>query len=460
MRVRLRICPATVLASVRLVAIRVYLDSLGCKLNQCERDTLAGQFIAAGYEVVPDPAEADLCVLNSCAVTHSAVGKSRRRLRALRRANPAARLVVTGCLAGLVRQDRTGAGAAGLGGVKPDLVVPNAQKESLVARVQDRWGDEWSPAGRAEPDWEAVRPRTRPLVKIQDGCDNACAYCIVHRLRGPQRSRPRDEIVAEVLALQAQGCHEVVLTGVHVGAYGRERGESLAGLVRALLAATDSKNPPRLRLSSIEPWDLSPAFFALWQDPRLCRHLHLPLQSGCDATLARMGRHYTTAQYAAWVAQARAAIPGLAVTTDVIAGLPGETADEHAASAAFCAQTAFARTHVFSYSARPGTPAAGMPDQVPPRVRRARADELKAIGRRSAAAFARSFAGQTLEVVVEKRRARGPGVEGWWTGLTDNYLRVYLESARALSNTRRAVRLCEPLAGGLRGELVEDGTEE
>jgi threonylcarbamoyladenosine tRNA methylthiotransferase MtaB len=400
-------------------------------------------------------------VLNSCAVTQLAERKTRRRLRALRRANPAARLVLTGCYADLVQ---TGRAAAGLPGVELDLVVPNADKEGLVSHVQESLGGERTPVlpegAVPEGSRELVWFRTRPLVKIQDGCDNACAYCIVHDLRGRQRSRPRDEIAAEVLALRGRGCHEAVLTGVHVGAYGRERGESLVGLVRHLLAALgppDDSPDFRLRLSSIEPWDLAPAFLALWQDSRLCRHLHLPLQSGCDTTLARAKRPYTTAQYAAWVEQARAAIPGLAVTTDLIAGLPGETPDEHAASAAFCKRMRFARLHVFTYSERPDTPAAEMPDPVPVHERRVRAAQLKAIGRESAAAFRRQFLGQTLAVVVEKRRARRPGVEGWWTGLTDNYLRVYVRSERALGNTVCAVRLVAPLAGGLRGELVENG---
>lgn len=445
---------------------RVYLESLGCKLNQCERDKLAGRFAAAGYEVVLDAARADLCVLNSCAVTQLAEHKSRRRLRALRRANPAARLVLTGCFANRVALDQAGSDPAGFDPAGIDLVVPNVHKDALVSCVQQALAGEELRAlplpAPSEARPEALRPRTRPLVKVQDGCDNACAYCIVRRLRGRQRSRPRDEIVAEVLALRGQGCHEAVLTGVHVGAYGRERGESLAGLLRHLL---DALGPPdanpafRLQLSSIEPWDLAPDFFALWQDPRLCRHLHLPLQSGCDATLARMKRRYSTAQYADWVAQARAAIPGLAVTTDVIAGLPGETPAEHAASAAFCQEMAFARTHVFTYSERPGTPAAEMPGQVPLGERRARADQLKTIARRSAEAFRRQFLGQVLPVVVERGRARRPGIEGWWSGLTDNYIRVYLDSPLALANTMCAVRLCEPLAGGVRGELVENGRE-
>lgn len=428
---------------------RVYLDSLGCKLNQCERDMLAGQFVAAGYEIVSDCERADLCVLNSCAVTRAAAGKSRRRLRALRRANPAIRLVLTGCYAGVVRVDPAG------DSIDPDLIVPNAQKDELISCVQARLGGEEGLASDPRVcGRDAVRPRTRPLVKIQDGCDNACAYCIVHRLRGKQRSRSRDEIVAEVLALRAQGYHEVVLTGVHVGAYGRERGESLTALLTELLAALGppGQNSFRLRLSSIEPWDLTSEFLALWNDPRLCRHLHLPLQSGCDATLARMNRGYTAAQYAAWAAQARTAIPGLALTTDVIAGLPGETPNDHAASVAFCEQIRFARLHVFAYSARPCTPAAEMPDQVPIQERRARAAELRQVGRRSAKAFRRQLVGLTLPVLIE--RGRSGGADGRWTGLTDNYVRVYLRSPRELGNTVCLVRLCEPQGRGLRGELV------
>jgi len=434
------------------VRTRVYLESLGCKLNQCERDTLAAQFAAAGCELVSDAAQADLCVLNSCAVTQLAERKSHRRLRALRRASPAARLALTGCFADL-------RSASVAEGIELDLVIPNAQKDDLLFLVQERLGAQVAQSCLGSGE-DLVRPRTRPLVKIQDGCDNACAYCIVHRLRGTQRSRPRDEIVAEVLFLREQGYHEVVLTGVHVGAYGRERGASLEGLVRHLLDALGPLDPRadfRVRLSSIEPWDLSPTFFALWRDPRLCRHLHLPLQSGCDATLARMNRQYDTARYAAWLAEARTAIPGLAVTTDVIAGLPGETSEEHAASAAFCERMRFARMHVFTYSKRPGTPAAEMPAQVPAPERRARAEQLKAIGRESTGAFRRRFLGQTLSVVVEKRRARRQGVEGWWTGLTDNYLRVYFQSSRELGNTVCAVRLEELLAGGARGALVENG---
>ena len=414
--------------------MKVYLESLGCKLNQCERETLAKGFDNAGHTVVGTPQEADVCVVNTCAVTQTAAGKSRRRFHHLRRANPAARLVATGCYATLDGED-----------LDVDLAVINDLKEDLIALVEARvegWGILPSSSG-CQP---ILTSRTRPMVKIQDGCDNACAYCIVHILRGKQRSRPREAILQEVSNLVQQGYHEVVLTGVHVGAYGRDLDDSLVGLVRAIL---DHAPPERLRLSSIEPWDLTPGFFALWQDPRLCKHLHLPLQSGCDDTLSRMNRRYTTDQYAELVARARAAIPDLALTTDVIAGFPGESEQAFAETAAFVERMAFARAHVFCYSARPGTLAAEMPEQVPLDVRRQRARALREIAQLSAEAFRQCFLGRTMPVLWEVQQRNG-----LWSGLTDNYVRVYADSDQDLSNMVHDVVLERLDADGVRGRLV------
>jgi threonylcarbamoyladenosine tRNA methylthiotransferase MtaB len=416
------------------MSYRVYLESLGCKLNQCERDALAAQFVASGHVIVSDPSAADLCVVNTCAVTHVAARKSRQLVRRLRRLNPSARLVVTGCSTGL--RDH---------GLDADLLVCNDDKDLLPDRVERLWGAGGAlaaPSGKDDP-----RSRTRPLVKIQDGCDNACTYCIVRILRGKQRSRPRQEVLAEVCERVAQGAHEIVLTGVHVGAYGRDIGEDLPGLVRAIL---DACAPDRVRLSSIEPWDLDRAFFDLWRDPRLCRHLHLPLQSGCDATLARMNRNYTSAQFAALVASARDAIPDLAVTTDVIVGFPGETSAEFEASAAFVEGMDLARIHVFPYSPRPQTPAAGMPGQIDPRIRRSRAQTMQGIARESSRRFRSRFVGRELTVLLERRAE-----SGLWSGLTDNYIRVYTEAERDLANTLCEVRLDGLRAGGMHGTRIE-----
>lgn len=418
--------------------MKVYLESLGCKLNQCERDALARQFAEAGYAVVPSPGEADVCVVNTCAVTQVAAGKSRRRAHRLHRLNPTARVVATGCYTSLAEN-----------GLAADLMVPNDRKADLVSLVEEalaEWGLGSSPVDRDAGVTYPMSSRTRPMVKIQDGCDNACAYCIVHVLRGKQCSRPRVEILSEIEELVAQGYHEVVLTGVHVGAYGSDRGDSLVGLVQSILRRCP---PDRLRLSSIEPWDLAPGFFTLWQDPRLCRHLHLPLQSGCDATLKRMNRHYSTAQYAALAGQAREAIPDLALTTDVIAGFPGETEAEFAASAAFVEKVGFARAHVFAYSERPGTPAATMPGSVPHTVRRLRARRLREIARQSGESYRRRFLERTMTVLWETQLG-----DGRWSGLTDTYVRVFTESPEDLHNVLRAATLTALETGGMRGSLV------
>ncbi len=416
--------------------VRIYVGSLGCKLNQSEMDDLATCLAGGGHQIVATPAEAELCVLNTCAVTHVAAQKSRQALRHLHRENPNARLVATGCYAELAPSD-----LRGLPGV--ELVVGNRDKERLVEVIG-------SPGPALRVAFHA--PRTRAFVKIQDGCDNACTYCLIRLVRGPQRSRPPDEVIAKVQARLAAGHREIVLTGVHLGAYGRDRagdlGIDLWGLVARLLVETDV---PRLRISSIEPWDLPERAFRLWGDPRLCRHLHLPLQSGCDATLRRMNRRYTAAEFAALLAAARVAIPDLAVTSDVIVGFPGETDAEFAESLAFVEAMNFARLHIFSYSPRPGTPAAEMPHQVPPPLKEERARAMRAVAAAASQAFRRQFIGRTMEVLWESSR---PGESGpVWSGLTDNYLRVYAGSFAKLSGTLTLTRLVALAGDGLWGEI-------
>jgi threonylcarbamoyladenosine tRNA methylthiotransferase MtaB len=420
--------------------MRIHVGSLGCKLNQAEMEALAGRLAGAGHQVVASPGEADLCVLNTCAVTHVAAQKSRQALRRLHRDNPAARLVVTGCYAELAPGD-----LAGLPGV--ELVAGNEEKEGLAALLAAQGS-----GAALEGGGDLPLSRTRALVKIQDGCDNACTYCIIHVARGPQRSRPADQVLDEVRARLAGGHREVVLTGVHIGAYGQDAAGSadLWALVGQILAETGVE---RLRLSSIEPWDLPERALGLWQDRRLCRHLHLPLQSGDDDTLARMGRPYTAVEFAALVARARAAIPGLAVTTDLIVGFPGETEEAHARSLAFLEEMAFARVHVFPYSLREGTPAAAMPGQVPAQVKADRARAARAAATESSRAFRRRFVGRVVEVLWESGRREGQGL--LWSGLTDNYLRVRAPGGEGLANTLGRVRLVGLGAGGLRGERVD-----
>lgn len=440
--------PRQVLALVAEARMKVYLAALGCKLNRAEIESLGRRVAAAGHQVVTDPAAADWAILNTCTVTHIAARKSRQGIRHLHRVNPNLRLAVTGCYAEMSPEQ-----TRKLEGV--ELVIPNADKERALELVLA--------AGQSEPP-VVLRPsasqgqplpggRTRAFVKIGDGCDNACAYCIVTIARGPSRSRPLAAIVREVEARLAEGYREVVLTGVNIGAYGRDLAPdarcSLAELVRELLRRTEV---PRLRLSSIEPWDLSDELMALWPDERLCRHLHLPLQSGCEATLQRMGRRLTAGAFAEKVRLVRQRAPGISITTDVIVGFPGETEAEFEESLAFVRAMRFSRLHVFRYSPRPGTVAEGMAGQVPAPVAQERSEQLIALGKELSLAYHAQFVGREVGVLFEAApREKGAQM---WAGLTDNYLRVRAPSEDDLANRLVAVCCLSASASGLLGELA------
>lgn len=431
--------------------MRIYLESLGCRLNFSEMETLGRDLTAAGHCVVPAAEEADVCVLNTCAVTGEAARKSRQWTRRLARANPDARLAITGCYATLEPED-----AAALPNV--GLVVDNRRKE-LLAELLQPWsveldGQQWL---RLEPETPAqTAHRTRAFVKVQDGCNNRCTFCIVTVARGEERSRSVASLVEEVRRLVDEGYQEAVLTGVHLGGYGSDLGVDLHGLVEAILRETDL---PRLRLSSLEPWDLQPRFFDLWRasDGRLCPHLHLPLQAGCDRTLKRMARRTRSDEFRALVQGARERIPDLVVTTDMIAGFPGETEADFDESLRFAEEMAFAHIHVFPYSARAGTAAASFSGQVPVEVRRARVAALEAAARRSGDAVRRSFVGSTRPVLWETGQPAGDGAV--WSGLTDNYLRVQATAPSGvdLENRITPTRLTAVSDGCLDGQVLPAG---
>jgi len=420
--------------------VKVYLASLGCKLNQSEVERMARELSTLGHRVVLDPADADTIILNTCTVTQIAARKSRQFARRLHRANADARIVLTGCFAEM-SPDR----AAELPGVQ--VVVGNVDKE----RIAERLGP--APFGAdASAGAQNLAPllRTRAFVKIQDGCDNECTYCIVRIARGPQRSRDKDAIVAEIQDRVRAGYKEVVLTGVHIGAYGRDQrqpgGTALWDLVATVLHETTIS---RLRLSSIEPWDILPQHLVLWQNERLCRHLHLPLQSGSDAVLYRMKRRYTTREFAGIVEAARQMVPHIAITTDVIVGFPGETEREFEETLLFVEAMQFSRVHIFPFSARAGTEAATYPDQVPPQAREERVHRLAEVARRSERAFWEQFVGQTVEVLWESKRDAQA-----WSGLTDHYVRVTTQSDSELHNQITPVRITSLTSNGLRGEML------
>jgi threonylcarbamoyladenosine tRNA methylthiotransferase MtaB len=427
--------------------MRVHLTNLGCKLNQAEIERLGRQLEAAGHELVGSLAEADLHVVNSCTVTQAAARGSRQEAGRARRGGLPVRTVLTGCYA-------TGspAEAARLAGV--DLVVPNADKDRLVDLIHAAFPGVLRSETPPEPVPCAPLPaagpplgHTRALVKVEDGCNMRCSFCIIPFTRGAQQSRPLPEVVAEVRALLADGHREIVLTGVQISAY-RWQQARLGGLVRTILAETDV---PRLRLTSIAPWDLDETLLDLWRDlpgRRLCRHLHLSLQSGATATLRRMRRPYTAEGYLSLLEWVRAAIPGVAVTTDVIVGFPGETDEEFAASLATVEAAGFARVHVFPYSVRSGTAAERLPDQVPPAAKQERMERMLAAAARAEQAFRSANLGQRATVLWEKPKA------GMGQGLTDNYLRVLSPAGAALWNRFSEVDLVALAPGGTTGRIV------
>lgn len=423
--------------------MKVYLDTVGCRLNQSEIEHMAAQFRQAGHELVGRPEDSDLMVVNTCTVTAAADADSRAKVRRLHRARPEAAIAVTGCWSSL-HPDQAGA----LPGVR--WVVPNEEKDALVARVLGLPLETFDREPLERRPIPGLRRRTRAFVKAQDGCDYRCTFCLTTIARGASRSLPVERVVAEVRAAVAGGAQEVVLTGVALSSYGRDLPDrpTLSTLVRAVLGETEVR---RLRLSSLEPWGLPADFFDLWQDRRLCRHLHLPLQSGCAATLRRMGRPMRPAAYARLVERARAAIPDLALTTDVIVGFPGETEAEFRESLAFIRQMAFADAHVFTYSPRPGTPASRLPDPVHPAVARARNRIVRQTVAESAAAFRRRFLGQEAEVLWETMIELTP--EGWrLSGWTDTYLRVQALGDPTWWNQVARVRLAR-----LEGEIFDAG---
>ena len=429
--------------------MNVFLTMLGCRLNQGEIDVMARQFAAQGHTIAEAPEKADVIVVNTCAVTAEAARSSRQTIYRAGRANPEAQIVVTGCYAHIAPDAiRTLPGVA--------HVIDNLAKESLASIVTGQTLD--TPAGfDQEPIAREASPvagaRTRAFVKVQDGCDQHCTFCVTRLARGVGRSRPLAAIVDEVRALGAAGYREIVLTGVHLGSYGHDQGQA-DGLYHLLRAILDETDMPRVRLSSLEPWGIPAGFFRLWANPRLCRHLHLPLQSGCDATLRRMARRTSQAAFRAVVDEARAHIPDVALTTDVIVGFPGETDAEFAISRAFVELMDFAGMHVFRYSRRPGTAAARLPGQVDEAVKKSRAEALQAIARRGEAAFAARFAGTTRPVLWEG--VAGTTGQGFVNhGYTDNYLRVRHVTSAVLTNQITATRLIafDPQHGALHGEL-------
>ena len=429
------------------------IETHGCKLNQADSLALARQFAAVGMRQVSGDAAADVYVVNSCTVTHVADRKARQAMRAARRRNPNATIVATGCYA-----QRSPDELRGLDEV--DLVFGNTDKATLARRVTEWRGAPNAACATGEDGAGFEFPRfgrTRAMVKIQEGCDQVCAYCIVPKVRGRERSIPADAIVGEVRRFVQGGFKEAVLTGTQLGTYGFEwRGASLALLIERILAETDIE---RLRVSSLQPQEIGDALLRLWDDDRLCPHFHLPLQSGSDAVLKRMRRRYSAVQYAEAVERIRGRVADASVTADVIVGFPGETDADFGATYELCDRMGFADMHVFPYSVRPGTSAAHFGGQIEPQVKGERMRALLGLAGAQAAAFRRGRLGSVRRVLWEDRVA-ADGAE-YMTGLTDNYIRVRgraeglranVVTAARLTDLRDGVVYATPLVGASRAE--------
>ena len=386
-------------------------QALGCRLNEAELESWASQLLKLGHQITSASDDADIVVFNSCAVTHEADRKSRQQINRLYRKNPRAKLVVTGCHASLNQEavkDYLGV----------DMVVGNADKETLVMQILEHFDVPVFEDGVAAENTLFLRGRHRAFIKVQDGCRYRCTYCIVTIARGAERSRSVDDIIAEIDFLHRNGVQEIAITGVHVGGYGSDIGSNLYILLSEILSRT---SVPRIRLASVEPWDLPDNFFDLFRDSRLMPHMHLPIQSGCDSVLRRMSRRCKTAEFTHVVDQARSANPLFNITTDLIAGFPGETEQEWRQTMNYIESIGFGHMHIFTFSPREGTKAATLNDQVDSTTKKARSREMHELAAQLKTRELEKHIGNPVSVLWEqKSNAAG----NHWLGYTPHYHRI------------------------------------
>lgn len=393
--------------------MKVSFQVLGCRLNEAEVEIWSRDFNRFGHSVCNDPLDANCIVLNSCSVTAEADRKSRQLINRLKRDNPDAKLVLTGCYASLqaekIKQD-----------LSVDLLIDNREKDQLAEKVLSHLDLTDSEIDPVNQDLMFERGRHRAFIKIQDGCRYRCTFCIVTVARGEERSRSIQEIVDEVNFLEQQGVKEIVLTGVHVGGYGSDIGKNLYVLVAEIL---DKTNVPRIRLASVEPWELDKQFLSLFSDARLMPHMHLPLQSGSDSVLRRMSRRCKTTDFAGLIEQIKSMNPGFNITTDLIVGFPGETEQEWQETVNFVSTMPFGHMHIFSYSGRAGTKAAGLPNQVENKIKKLRSREMHEIAARLKQQAMQEQLGNRSNILWENEETNGQGVRQRF-GYTSNYFKV------------------------------------
>lgn len=393
--------------------MRIKFLTLGCKVNQVETEAMQRLFELAGHSIVEEIDDADAIVINTCAVTAVAAQKSRQTIH--RSARSGAVIAVVGCYA---QESPTE--------IDADVVIGTKERARIVelteaAAAQKQSFNVVGAVGTEFEELPHIPSRTRAFIKIEDGCDQRCSYCIIPSLRGAVRSRSIDSLRAECRQLNELGFKEFVLTGIHLGAYGKDCG---LRLIDAVTAALESGRPERLRLSSIEATEIHDELIELLKtDRRLCRHLHLPLQSGCDETLRAMHRPYSTKQFAALVDRLAIEVPDISITTDLIVGFPGETEELFERTVRFVEGLPLSKLHVFPYSIRRGTVAASMPDQIEPAVKHERAARMIEISNRKSVEYRKKFIGARVKILSETL------TNGVVNGLTDNYIRVFVEGA-------------------------------
>lgn len=433
---------------------KVAITTLGCKVNQCESAGIAEAMAARGIMLVPFEAEADCYIVNTCTVTGRTDDQSRRLIRRAIRRNPAAAILATGCYAQRAPEE-----IARIPGVR--IVAGNAEKSRLPELLEELAGGKgprvrigqihgekgFFPLGTA-----AIPGHTRAFLKIQDGCDAFCSYCIVPRVRGESRSLRPTEIEYGIASLAGRGFHEVVLSGIHLGAYGRDLfpATDLTAVVRRIV---EERPIERLRLSSIEPREITDELLSLIGPPGIvCRHLHIPLQSGDDGILASMNRNYNAAFFRDLILNVAATIPGIAIGIDVMVGFPGETEAAFASTTRLIEELPLAYLHVFPFSRRPGTPAAAMTGQVPEADKKQRVERLRTLGADKRRTFADTFIGAPLAVLIEGKMDKRTGC---FTGFSDNYIPVVCRGAAD------ANRIVDVLPGSFRdGRLLAEVLDE
>ncbi|MCL6478661.1 MAG: tRNA (N(6)-L-threonylcarbamoyladenosine(37)-C(2))-methylthiotransferase MtaB [Peptococcaceae bacterium] len=431
----------------------VAIATLGCKVNQYESSSIAGMFRARGYSIVDFKDRADVYVINTCTVTHLGDRKSRQLIRRAVKSNPEGLVVVTGCYSQVSPGE-----VLEIPGV--DLVMGTGDRSRIVDLVENMEKGGQACAVRESGQFRefeelpaaAATDRVRAFLKIQEGCDNFCSYCIVPFARGPLRSRDPGGIVKEARELAAAGYREIVITGIHTGAYGKDKagGMSLASLLEELAGIGGLA---RIRLSSVEPLDITGDLISLLaRGAPFCPHLHIPLQSGDDGILQAMRRHYSADYFRNLVAAVRAEISDVSVTTDVIVGFPGESDENFMNTYNLIKELKLSALHVFKYSPRKGTAAAGFPDQVPPGVKEERSSMLIALGKELSNEFASRYLGKSVEVLVEESVE---GMSGMVQGHTPNYLLAAFPGDPEMRGRLAEVR-AEKLSGGLlKGRVIK-----